>query len=168
MAIVTIDDTYLNAIGAAIRERSGTDITYRPKDMANAIGAIETKQEIVQEITYVAGIPVLIPEGLTIIPTGYRTEDDTVTCIFIPKSVKTIERGAFTNCRNLTTIIFEDADNWDAANGANGSYDPIHSLAFSNCPLRYAVCLTGTYSINIWNNAPWGGTNSVLSWVTYN
>lgn len=37
MAIKTINDEYLSAIGAAIREKTGTEDTYKPKEMAAAI-----------------------------------------------------------------------------------------------------------------------------------
>ena len=42
MSIVTIDDSYLTAIGNAIRAKNGTTTTYKPSEMAAAISAIET------------------------------------------------------------------------------------------------------------------------------
>ena len=42
MSIVTIDDSYLTAIGNAIRAKNGTTTTYKPSEMAAAINAIET------------------------------------------------------------------------------------------------------------------------------
>ena len=42
MSLVTIDDSYLTAIGNAIRAKNGTTTTYKPSEMAAAISAIET------------------------------------------------------------------------------------------------------------------------------
>ena len=42
MSIVTIDDSYLTAIGNAIRAKNGATTTYKPSEMAAAISAIET------------------------------------------------------------------------------------------------------------------------------
>ena len=42
MSIVTIDDSYLTAIGNAIRAKNGTTTTYKPSEMAAAISAIES------------------------------------------------------------------------------------------------------------------------------
>ena len=42
MSIVTIDDSYLTAIGNAIRAKNGATTTYKPSEMAAAINAIET------------------------------------------------------------------------------------------------------------------------------
>ena len=41
MSIVTIDDSYLTAIGNAIRAKNGSTTTYKPSEMAAAINAIE-------------------------------------------------------------------------------------------------------------------------------
>ena len=41
MAIVTIDDTNLTNIAGAIREKNGTQDTYKPSEMAAAISAIQ-------------------------------------------------------------------------------------------------------------------------------
>ena len=40
MSIVTIDDSYLTAIGNAIRAKNGTTTTYKPSEMAAAISAL--------------------------------------------------------------------------------------------------------------------------------
>ena len=42
MSLVTIDDSYLTAIGNAIRAKNGTTTTYKPSEMAAAISAIES------------------------------------------------------------------------------------------------------------------------------
>ena len=42
MSIVTIDDSYLTAIGNSIRAKNGSTTTYKPSEMAAAISAIET------------------------------------------------------------------------------------------------------------------------------
>lgn len=42
MSLVTIDDSYLTAIGNAIRAKNGATTTYKPSEMAAAISAIET------------------------------------------------------------------------------------------------------------------------------
>lgn len=41
MAIVTINDEHLTNIAGAIREKNGTEDTYKPSDMAAAISAIQ-------------------------------------------------------------------------------------------------------------------------------
>ena len=40
MSLVTIDDSYLTAIGNAIRAKNGTTTTYKPSEMAAAINAL--------------------------------------------------------------------------------------------------------------------------------
>lgn len=40
MANVIINDSHLTAIGEAIREKNGTEDTYKPREMAEAILAI--------------------------------------------------------------------------------------------------------------------------------
>lgn len=42
MSLVTIDDSYLTAIGNAIRAKNGATTTYKPSEMAAAISAIES------------------------------------------------------------------------------------------------------------------------------
>ena len=42
MSLVTIDDSYLTAIGNAIRAKNGSTTTYKPSEMAAAISAIES------------------------------------------------------------------------------------------------------------------------------
>ena len=52
MSIVTIDDSYLTAIGNAIRAKNGTTTTYKPSEMAAAISAIESGEDFLpQKIT---------------------------------------------------------------------------------------------------------------------
>lgn len=43
MTTVLLDDTYLSAIGNAIREKNGSTDTYKPREMAEAITALEGK-----------------------------------------------------------------------------------------------------------------------------
>ena len=54
MAIVTINDEHLTNIAGAIREKNGTQDTYKPMDMAAAISAIQAGggSRGVTEITY--------------------------------------------------------------------------------------------------------------------
>ena len=47
MAIVTINDNYLNNIASAIRFKNGTTNTYKPREMASAIRAISTSSTAV-------------------------------------------------------------------------------------------------------------------------
>lgn len=42
MAKVLVNETSLSAIADAIREKNGSNETYKPSEMAAAIGAIET------------------------------------------------------------------------------------------------------------------------------
>ena len=42
MSIVYTDDQYYYDIGNAIREKNGTQITYKPSEMANAVKSISS------------------------------------------------------------------------------------------------------------------------------
>ena len=46
MAQVLVTESYLDAIADAIREKNGSEDTYKPSEMAAAIEAIETIDEI--------------------------------------------------------------------------------------------------------------------------
>lgn len=51
MSIVTIDDTNLTNIADAIRDKKGTNDTYKPSEMASAIQGISTKEDLSSELT---------------------------------------------------------------------------------------------------------------------
>jgi hypothetical protein len=51
MSIVTIEDTNLTNIADAIRSKSNTTTKYKPKEMASAIKAINTVENLSVELT---------------------------------------------------------------------------------------------------------------------
>jgi hypothetical protein len=51
MATVTINDTHLTDIGNSIRSKNGSTTKYKPSEMATAISAITTKEDLDTELT---------------------------------------------------------------------------------------------------------------------
>ena len=102
MSIVTIDDSYLTAIGNAIRAKNGTTTTYKPSEMAAAISAIETGEDF-------------LPQKITNTLTSYSNNDITaigsyglygcssLTSVSLP-NVTTIGNRGFCRCTGLTSL----------------------------------------------------------------
>lgn len=102
MSIVTIDDSYLTAIGNAIRAKNGTTTTYKPSEMAAAISAIETGEDF-------------LPQKITNTLTSYSNNDITaignyglygcssLTSVSLP-NVTTIGHHGFCRCKGLTSL----------------------------------------------------------------
>lgn len=90
MSIVTIDDSYLTAIGNAIRAKNGTTTTYKPSEMAAAISALNVGADTLAQrlentltsYSYNGLGNTTFPED----PEGY------------------LAGSAFEGCRNLTSV----------------------------------------------------------------
>ena len=90
MSIVTIDDSYLTAIGNAIRAKNGTTTTYKPSEMAAAISALNVGADTLAQrlentltsYSYNGLGNTTFPED----PEGY------------------LAGSAFAGCRNLTSV----------------------------------------------------------------
>ena len=102
MSIVTIDDSYLTAIGNAIRAKNGTTTTYKPSEMAAAISALETGEDF-------------LPQKITNTLTSYSNNDITaigayglygcssLASVSLP-NVTTIGHHGFCRCTGLTSL----------------------------------------------------------------
>ena len=124
MSIVTIDDSYLTAIGNAIRAKNGTTTTYKPSEMAAAISAIESGEDFLpqkitntltsysnNDITAIGryGLygcssltSVSLPNLTTIGPYGF-CRCTGLTSLTLP-NLTTIERYGFASCTGLTSV----------------------------------------------------------------
>ena len=102
MSIVTIDDSYLTAIGNAIRAKNGSTTTYKPSEMAAAISAIESGEDF-------------LPQKITNTLTSYSNNDITaignyglygcssLASVSLP-NVTTIGHHGFCRCTGLTSL----------------------------------------------------------------
>ena len=124
MSIVTIDDSYLTAIGNAIRAKNGATTTYKPSEMAAAISALETGEDFLpqkitntltsysnNDITAIGryGLygcssltSVSLPNLTTIGPYGF-CRCTGLTSLTLP-NLTTIERYGFASCTGLTSV----------------------------------------------------------------
>lgn len=122
MALVLINDEYLNDIAAAIREKTDGVTTYKPKEMAAAIRTIATGEE---ELT---NIDELIMQNINVGYTNNRvTKIGAYTFHYQTKlteahfsNVTIIGHDAFGYCSSLTTVDFPKAT-------------AIYSSAFAEC-----------------------------------
>ena len=102
MSLVTIDDSYLTAIGNAIRAKNGSTTTYKPSEMAAAISALETGEDF-------------LPQKITNTLTSYSNNDITaigsyglygcssLASVSLP-NVTTIGNRGFCRCTGLTSL----------------------------------------------------------------
>lgn len=125
MATVTINDQYLEDIAAAIRNKSGTTDTYKPKEMADAIAAINSGEYVIKdELTEIPAymfhwqncISKITSEENVPLATigdhafnecdGLRTVDLS-GCVNLKElgSQNESVRGVFASCSNLTSIV---------------------------------------------------------------
>ena len=100
---VTVDDTYLMAIADAIREKSGSEATYKPREMAAAIREIGGDDALIGLLD--GNITELnVPNGTTeIVKYGCAYRSDLVA-VTLPETVTTIGMNAFQDCTDLETI----------------------------------------------------------------
>ena len=102
MSIVTINDSYLTAIGNAIRAKNGATTTYKPSEMAAAISALETGEDF-------------LPQKITNTLTSYSNNDITaigryglygcssLTSVSLP-NLATLGAYGFCRCTGLTSL----------------------------------------------------------------
>lgn len=126
MAKVLVTDSYLTAIGDAIREKSGSSIQYTPAEMADAIMSIPTGSGTGAEDAFITGAytgiytnnrvskvgstlfasqpyitRVELPEVTQIVDNAFSKSS--ITEIYLPK-VNKLGKSTFLGCSNLTTV----------------------------------------------------------------
>lgn len=121
MSIVTIDDSYLTAIGNAIRAKNGTTTTYKPSEMAAAISALETGDSGLLLSAYWndALTGAISDDTITKIPNyafdrSYTVDGDKheITSVSFP-NVLTVGSAAFDYNSTIQTIYLPNATNVD-------------------------------------------------------
>ena len=79
---------------------------------------------------------IVIPDGITSIPSyafAYQTD---ITSVTIPDSVTSIGEGAFRGCSSLTSATFENTSGWQVSSSSDfGSYTDVPSDSLSNASL---------------------------------
>ena len=121
MSIVTINDSYLTAIGNAIRAKNGATTTYKPSEMAAAISAIETGDSGLLLSAYwndtLTGaisddIITKIPSNAFSFYTAPGSNKYAITSISFP-NVLTVGISAFRDNPTIQTIYLPNATNVD-------------------------------------------------------
>lgn len=111
MADVLINDKYLSDIANAIREKSGSVLGYRPKEMATAIAAIPTgdatttdslSEQLLKRT--LSGAVALTVDYLGADALSQMDAMTSLTC-----TAKTVQAGAISQCDKLTTVILPEA-----------------------------------------------------------
>ena len=122
MANVLINDQYLTDIADAIRLKSGSNETYKPKEMANAIKTITTaapdELSIFDDLiskTYTGEFYSATAES---IPASYMASQPITMATGM--KIETINSGAFYKCMNLISVNFPKVK-------------VIHANAFKDC-----------------------------------
>ena len=150
MSLVTIDDSYLTAIGNAIRAKNGTTTTYKPSEMAAAINALNVGADTLAQrlentltsYSYNGLGNTTFPED----PEGYLAE------------------ATFAFCRNLTSVSLPNIKRvGDKAFEYTGlttislpSALQVGSMAFSGCSNLESVSAPNayiTYADNTFRNS---------------
>ena len=108
MANVFIDESYMRDIADAIREKNGTEETYKPSQMSGAIMAIQSGgssddewAEILKNIVERTIVNVVIPEGTTKIGTSAFERCEKLISVSLPEGITSINSNAFSNCTSL-------------------------------------------------------------------
>lgn len=125
MAIVTINDEYLTDIADAIREKTNTEETYKPREMAAAIRTIEGYTEVISDGTVIncTNVQDYITDGVLTVPSNIQRingDGDTYFQAMRYRDIKSIviEDGGskllyiapytFRECKSLTSITITD------------------------------------------------------------
>ena len=107
MAKVLVTDTHLTDIANAIRDKNGTEDTYKPSEMASAIESIETGGADTSEIEDAFITHTLsgyyANDRVTKVKYGTFYEDTNLTSVSFP-NVTSVESYAFYKCTSLDTI----------------------------------------------------------------
>lgn len=120
MSNVLVDNKYLVEIANAIRNKNGTENTYKPAKMAGAIEELPSK-EFVKDLIKCAKSEIIIPNYVTAIGYGAFSYNQSLESVIIPDSVTFIGANAFLRCIKLTSITIPD------------SVTKIGISAFQNC-----------------------------------
>ena len=103
--IVKIDDTNLHIIAQAIREKNGTETTYKPSEMADAIRAIESGSTDEVASYFVSNRSGLtsytFPEGIITVDSYAFAECAELELAALPSTITHIHSCAFQNCKKL-------------------------------------------------------------------
>lgn len=82
----------------------------------------------------------VLPKTLVIIKEGFGSHQKLVS-IVIPASVKTIEKGAFSECYSLTTVIFDEDSQLETIEGGYYYLSNNFYGAFSSCTALTSICI---------------------------
>lgn len=171
---VTVDDTSLKAIADAIRAKNGTEATYKPREMAEAITALSGAEGIKQYIEEASGnvTSVAIPEGITKIKENCFKQYAKLESLSLPNSLVEIGSYAFAECDALTEVIIPAGVT--IRDYAFGWCDKLVTITFKGKPTlvkgNVFANSTNIKAINVpWAegevaNAPWGSAGTVVNY----
>ena len=123
MSKVLVTESYLTAIGDAIRNKNGSTIKYKPSEMADAINDITTQDNTVLNSILDRSISGnYVNDDLTEIGPHAFANCDELTAATFTKVTK-ISENAFSFCRSLESISLPEVKE-------------IEANAFSYCPVK--------------------------------
>ena len=136
MSKVLVTESYLTAIGGAIRSKNGSTTTYKPKEMAPAILAL-TSESVLNTLIDGTVTSIDIPTGVTSVRSNVFNGCSQLTKVTVPSTVTTINSDAFSG----TNISEIDVD---------GDYNSISGNPWGSSDTTTIVWLKGTkYPITI-------------------
>ena len=130
MSKVLVTESYLTAIGGAIRSKNGSTTTYKPKEMAPAILAL-TSESVLNTLIDGTVTSIYIPTGVTSVRSNVFNGCSQLTKVTVPSTVTTINSGAFSG----TNISEIDVD---------GDYNSISGNPWGSSDTTTIVWLKGT------------------------
>lgn len=146
MSIVITDDKNYSGISAAIREKNGTQKQYKPSEMADAIKAIPSAEELQSMMNSIVNGSVesiVIGEGVNTIRQACFSSLKYLTTVAFPASPITIGASAFNGCSNLKRVTMPNVTSiaYGAFKDCKSLTDvlfpetltSINSMAFYNC-----------------------------------
>lgn len=130
MANVVINDAHLSNIASAIREKNGSSVSYKPREMAEAIALLDTTSGD-GDLTFSKTGIVELDYNATIIPEGAFQGCSNLKVF--RSNATTVGMAAFANCGSLKKVYLRNAVNvGKPANEIYYDYDP-----FYRCPITH-------------------------------